>query len=85
MMKICTIYDAKAEAYMQPMFFQSAGQAVRSFSDVVNDKSHAIGQHPEDYTMFCVGEWDERSGKIEVLTAPVSLAHGLTLVLESGE
>ncbi len=81
--KICSIYDGKAEAYSQPMFFQSTGQAVRSFSDIVNDREHAIGQHPEDYTLFVLGEWNERNGEITLETAPVALGQGIHLVQRS--
>jgi len=80
MMKICTIYDSKAEAYLTPMFFQSCAQGVRSFTDIVNDKSHAIGLHPEDYTLFCIGDWDERKGEIVLFKAAESLAQGIHMV-----
>ncbi len=79
-MKICTIYDNKAEAYLQPMFFQSLGQAERSFGDVINDSKHAIGQHPADYTMVCVGNWDESKGDIEVFAVHIPVAEGIHLV-----
>ncbi len=78
--KICTIFDGKAEAYTQPMFFQSTGQAVRSFSDAVNDGESNFSRHPEDYTLFCLGEWDERSGKIMLDTAPIALAQAIHLI-----
>ncbi len=80
--KICAIWDSKAEAYSQPMFFQSEGQAVRSFGDESNRNDSNIGKHPEDYTLFLLGEWDERTGKISLETAPVSLSQAIHLVVE---
>ncbi len=80
--KICSIYDGKADAFSQPMFFQSSGQAVRSFADIANDPEHAIGKHPEDYTLFVRGEWDERSGCIVLETAPVALGQAIHLVVK---
>lgn len=78
--KICTIYDSKAEAYLPPMFFQSLAQAERSFGDICNDNSHPIGVHPEDYTLWCVGEWIEQTGTIVVFEVKQSIAEGLHLV-----
>ncbi len=71
---ICLIYDAKAEAYSQPMYFQSTGQAVRSFSDECNRKDSNIGMHPEDYTMFHFGNFNERTGEFVLLVAPLALS-----------
>ncbi len=79
---ICAIYDSKAEAYSQPMYFQSTGQAVRSFSDECNRKDSNIGMHPEDYTMFHFGDFDERTGAFDFLTAPVALSQAVHLVIE---
>ncbi len=83
MHKICSIFDVKAQAYSQPMFFQSSGQAVRTFSDEANRTDGNIGAHPEDYTMFCLGEWDEREGKITVYDALKPLARAIDLVERS--
>ncbi len=80
--KICAIYDGKAEAYSQPMFFQSTGQAVRSFGDECNRSDSNIGMHPEDYTLFLLGEWNERDGTIVLETAPVALGQAIHLVRE---
>lgn len=80
MMKIVTIYDKKAEAYALPMFFQSLGQAERSFGDIINDKQQPIGQHPADYIMFAIGEWDELKGVISVFAVQINVAEGIHLL-----
>ncbi len=81
---ICTIYDSKAEAYHTPLFFQSKGQAVRSFSDAVNEPTQKseIARHPEDFTLFIIGTFDERNGKLIAFPQPVSLALGQNLQSE---
>jgi len=62
--QIFSVYDSKAEAYMQPFFFQGKGQAVRSFSDLVNDNSTLCGKHPQDFTLFHIGEFDDATGNV---------------------
>lgn len=79
-MKVCTIYDAKAEAYLTPLFFQAIGQAVRSFGDAVNQANTEFNRHPEDYTLFLLGEWDEFGGTFTINAAPTPLARGHELV-----
>ena len=62
---ICSIHDSKAEAWLLPMFFQAPAQAVRVFTDAVNTQEGDIKNHPEDYTLFKIGYFDELSGEIE--------------------
>lgn len=78
-MKMCAIYDSKAEAWMNPLWFQATGQAIRSFGDAVNKVDSEFGMHPEDYTLFLLGDFDPQTGKVSVLEAPVSLAVGINL------
>lgn len=80
---ICSIQDKVAAAWLPPMFFQSKGQALRSFVDVVNDQSSEFFKHPEDYVLFLIGDFDERTGVITVADAPTMLALGSN-VLDGG-
>ncbi len=73
--RIFCVFDSKARAYLPPFFLPEAGQAVRSFKDACNDKAHAFGQHPEDYTLFEIGTFDDREGKLLQLKA--SITHGV--------
>jgi len=74
---IASIYDAKAEAWMTPMFFLSKAQAMRSFSDAVNDGKSDFSNHPGDYTLFVLGTFDERSGEVLPVATPESLGLGI--------
>ena len=76
---VFSIYDAKAQAYLPPFFMHSEAVAVRAFSDGINDKEHAFGRHPSDYTLFNIGNFDDATGKIEPAT-PIAVASGHTLV-----
>lgn len=78
-MKMCAIHDSKAEAWMTPLFFQATGQAIRSFADAVNQPDSEFGKHPEDYTLFLLGDFDPATGVVEVARTPVSLAVGINL------
>ncbi len=58
------VYDAKAGAYLRPFFANSAGEAIRSFGDAVNSDT-PFGKHPEDYTLFAVGSFDDSDALLQ--------------------
>lgn len=72
-MKVFSVYDSKVETYSTPFFLRSKGEAMRTWVDIANDKSSDIGKHPEDYTLFEIGEWDQNTAKIQNHNTPVSL------------
>jgi len=77
--KMFVIYDVKANAYMQPWFLTQEGMALRAFSDCVNDKEHNFGRHPEDYTLFNIGEFDDSNAEVTWQT-PKSMGNGIEYI-----
>ena len=71
--KVFTVYDAKIEAYMSPFLMATKAQAIRTFGDTVNDEKNQRNKHPEDYTLFEIGEYDDNSGNYTMLSAKISL------------
>lgn len=67
LLKIYSIRDNGAEAYMPPFFMHANGLATRAFADMANDPSHPIGQHPEDYALFEIGLFDDSNAQITML------------------
>lgn len=65
-MKIYTIHDAKAEFHFQPFYARTNADAMRTFTQTVNDNNpqNLIAQSPSDFTLFYIGEFDEQSGVI---------------------
>jgi len=81
-MKMFSVYDSKAEAYMRPFFAEATGQAIRSFSDEVNsgNKDSMVALHPGDFTLFELAYFNDGDGHLEVLEAKKSLGCGLDFV-----
>lgn len=79
---IVAVRDLKASAFLHPHFQVSTGVAVRSFSDAVADKSSMISQHPADYQLFKVGEFDDVTGLITPILVPELLASAIEFVKE---
>lgn len=78
MLKLFTIYDGAALAFMRPFVAQSDGSAIREFSDIVNSDDHPIALHPEDYALFSLGTFDEGTGELVAVNPPHSLGNAVT-------
>ena len=76
---ICAIYDSKAERYIEPFTVPTVAVAEREFTRLVNTDGHQFNNYPEDYTLFHLATMDQKSGKIDVLPAPYSVATAITL------
>nr|UXQ88131.1 MAG: nonstructural protein [Microvirus sp.] len=61
---IYSIYDSKAEAYSLPFYMQHEAQAIRTLQDWTNNPETPYSKHPEDYTLFHLGTYDEITGTI---------------------
>ena len=83
MKQILSIYDAKAETFSPPVFCVAIGEGVRSFEDEINNPQSPFSRHPEDYTLFHLGTYDEQIGGFSLLPAPVSLGVALNFKKES--
>lgn len=68
-MNIYAIFDKAIGAYMRPFFMQADGQAIRAFTDLAVQADHEIGQHPEDYSLYRLGSFDDSNAEIEVVDA----------------
>lgn len=73
-MKIFALNDSKLGEFGQPFFFQASGQAVRFLQDLVRDNKTSISQHPEDFRLYLLGEYDPRTGQFSNLSAPEYLS-----------
>lgn len=69
-LKVFSIFDEKAQTFSRPMLMVHKGEAIRAFQDVVADKSSMIAKHPDDYKLYCLGSFDDVSGKMEALDIP---------------
>jgi len=77
---VFAVYDAAAEAYLAPMFFNTKGQCMRTFVDACNSEEHAFARHAADYTLFHIGFYDESKGLLEALLPPDSLGNALQFI-----
>ena len=75
---IVSVRDTAAEAFGRPMYLQSLGVAIRSFTDEVNreDKDNQLFNHPDDFDLYELGLFDDSIGKYEIRDNPSVIVCG---------
>lgn len=67
---VTVLYDETQKNYLEPRFDVSDNNAIRAFCSRVSEaKAHQSGlffTHPEDFSLWRIGEFDSESGHIEV-------------------
>ncbi len=79
---IFTIYDEKAQVFLPPFFVPTLGIATRAFSDCINSEDHQFAKHPQDYTLFQLGEFFDHDASFEVIDRK-SLGNGVEYLNEN--
>lgn len=65
-LKIFSVFDSKACAFLQPFFSLNVATALREFASAAQDSGHAFHRHSGDYELFLLGEWDQYEGVIKM-------------------
>lgn len=68
--KIFSIRDNKVSVYHCPFFHENEIIAVRTLGMAVTDQKLHLAKFPEDYELFCLGEFDDISGKFTIYDNP---------------
>lgn len=84
-LKVYTVYDCKAECYLKPFYCLSKGEAIRSFTEIANDKSSQIGKYPEDFTLFELGEWCDSDAQFNLYKSSVALGCAIEFVKDAAQ
>lgn len=61
--KVFSIFDAKSKLFGQPFFMGQVGQAIRSFTDLVNDETTILHKHHSDFSLYQIGTFDDNTAK----------------------
>lgn len=74
-MKMYTVHDAAAKAYLPPFTQKSERDALSAFEEAANDSQSAISKYPADFTLIELGDFDERTGKLTLLPENLNIAN----------
>lgn len=57
-----SIYDTKTAHYAAPFFVAHEAVATRAVGELCSDLSTSVGRHPQDYTLWLLGHFDDQLG-----------------------
>lgn len=75
MKKVFCVKDEKAGQYYEPFCMGNTIDAQRTFMQGMRTEKSMISQYPEDFNLYCIGEYDELTGLITP-QAPVMILTG---------
>lgn len=77
------VFDKKIEAFDKPMWFRSRGEAIRAFSDAVQDDKSPFANHPEDFAFAYICQFDDSNGLVQYPSAgPTFVIQALDCIRE---
>lgn len=84
--QVIAIYDRAADAFGQPAFVEAIGKGIRMFQDEVNrnQPDNQVFNHPDDFDLFHLGEYDDNTGQFTNLAEPKQLAIGKQMKINGG-
>lgn len=69
-LKLYAYRDSKIETFTDPFLQHTPGEAERTFRDTVSNPKSKLNQHPEDFSLYYLGEYETNTGIITPLKAP---------------
>jgi len=72
-MKLFSMYDTKAQHYIQPFAETSTIAALRGFETAVNESKSTFQRFPDDFCLMELAEFDQNTGQIIPLMTPNNL------------
>ncbi len=70
-LKIFSMYDDKALAFVRPFFMPNLAMAQRAIVKGSEEKNHPFHEHPNDFILYELGTWDEEHAEFDLSVAPI--------------
>lgn len=71
-----SVHDSVAQFFGSPFFCKTDGEARRLFADACKDSRSNLSEHPTDFSLYRLGQFDDNSGDL-VPVAPVLIVRGV--------
>lgn len=83
LLRMYSLFDSGVGAYLKPFWSDHKANAMRSFTQLVNDKSdpnNMVANHPDQFVLFELGVFDSNGGSFVPHDVPLSLGTALEFV-----
>lgn len=75
---VMAAFDKKARAFMTPFFSAHVDVAIRSFKQAATTPDHQVSQHPEDFSLYHLGTYNDENAVFTLLATPAHVAEALS-------
>ena len=82
---VTAVHDMKLGAHQRPIFSETVPLAERAFGDACQNAESPFFQHPQDFTLMYLAEWDQETGEFTNVTPTRSLVSASSLVPQRSE
>lgn len=72
-----SVYDSAVGTYSPPFFVRAGGLAIRDFRFEIANPESRLSKSPGDYSLFCMGEFDDETATFSLFEAPRRVMTGL--------
>ncbi len=62
--QLYAVFDTCSGIYEKPFFHTADAAVKREFQDIATAAEHAIAKHPEHYSIWRLGNFDNTTGKV---------------------
>lgn len=70
---VMVVYDAVAKVFFRPYYTASKEVGTRAFRQAALDPETELWKSPADYSLWCLGEFDDETGRFVLLEQPEKL------------
>lgn len=80
-MNLCVMatFDKKARVFALPFFAAHTDVAVRMFKEAANTADHQVCKHPEDFSLYYLGTFDDSTGFFNLTASPTPVVEAIQL------
>lgn len=77
------VYSVNDElvAYMAPFIERTDDAAKRGFANACNSPELTMYQQSSDYALYKIGEFDDKTGVIDVINPPILICKGVDVIV----
>lgn len=80
LLTVFAIYDSGISTWMPPIYARNKGEMLRQFMDACNDPGSKLAKHPQDYTLFEIGTFDDDKCIFNLHKTPVRLVMAIDVL-----
>lgn len=84
-LRVCSVYDSKAETFNNPFYVVALGVASRNFMDSFKGEGASMAPHRGDFILYHVADFDSNDGSFVSVIPPAMIMKGAEVEVDNGK